>query len=88
MNSMKSLLKKFLFYLLLYLRPFFRFAARLVGGFFFLGGISFMIFNHQYWKIGVLVTSVGFVLFVVRMFYDEIIKKVLPKGQSVFLNVG
>ena len=88
MNSMKSFLKKFLFYLLLYLRPFFRFAARLVGGFFFLGGISFMIFNPQYWKIGVFVTSFGFLLFVVRMFYDEIIRKVCPEGQGVFLNVG
>ena len=88
MNFMKNFFTKFLFYLLLYLRPFFRFAARLVGGFLFLSGLAFIFFNPQYWKLGILVTSMGFVLFLVREFYDGVIRKTCPEGMWVRLNIG
>jgi len=83
-----SALSGFLFYVLLYVRPFFRFAARLIGGGYFLGGLALMFFNPHLWKIGLGLSSIGFILFLVRQFYDGIIMAVCPEGMTVELGVG
>ncbi|EKD50025.1 MAG: hypothetical protein ACD_62C00679G0004 [uncultured bacterium] len=46
------------------------------------------IFNANHWKLGLSLASIGFILFLVRQFYDGIIMKLCPEGMGFELGVG
>jgi hypothetical protein len=86
------LLAPVLFYPMLWLRPLFMFAAKLLGWLSLLGSLGGVCLNlfapdtaHQDWGPVLVTGALAFGLFLLREFYDRILFRLNPTGQTLIL---
>ncbi len=76
--------KVIIFYPMLWLRGLFLLASNILGGFFFIGGLISWIAGTDKWMI-LVGFGLSFTFFILRHFYDQILLKLNPTGQELYL---
>ena len=83
-----SLLKSIIFYPMMWLRVPFLMLGKFLAGIFLLGGILFLFIGSGVeGATGLIVTCfvLSFVFFLLNIFYDQILLKLNPTGNDLFL---